>query len=77
MPLSGCGGYLCEFCRAELRELSTSWLFHMIFEVKHEIAFKGEFEEAAAVWNQHYSAATSGDAKAKRRKKKSSQKSKR
>ena len=44
---------------------------------KHEIAFKGEFEEAAAVWNQHYSAATSGDAKAKRQKKKSSQKSKR
>ena len=43
----------------------------MIFEVKHEIAFKGEFEEAAAVWNRH------SDAKAKRRKKKSSQKSRR
>ena len=53
-------------------------LFHMILEVKHEIAFKGEFEEAAATWNQPPEiVAAAGEAKAKMRKKKSSKKSRR
>ena len=55
--------------------MSTSWLFHMILEAKHEIAFKGEFEDAAATWNQHHSVvAAAGEAKVKRQKKKSSKK---
>ena len=64
-----------QICRVELRELTTSWLFHMILEVKHEIAFEGEFEDAAATWNQHHSVvAAAGEAKVNRRKKKSSKK---
>ena len=67
-----------QICRVELRELTTSWLFHMILEVKHEITFKEEFEEAATSWNQQYQrhsvVAAAGEAKAKRRTKKSSKK---
>ena len=34
----------------------------MIFEMKHEIAFRGELELAAAIWNDHPAVKTEEEA---------------